>query len=64
MSIYTITRGGEEEFAGHEFVYEATTDLFRCERCRQYEVAVRDRQSKAITACPGRLNGGPGWHVR
>ena len=27
MSIYTIARGGDEEFAGHEFVYEATTDL-------------------------------------
>src|SRR5690348_10940769 len=31
----------DEMFGGHEFAYESATDLFRCTRCRAYEVTTR-----------------------
>jgi hypothetical protein len=44
-------------FGGHEFAYESSTDLFRCTRCRAYEVTVRSGEE--ITECPGDVPGEP-----
>lgn len=44
-------------FGGHEFAYESSTDLFRCIRCRAYEVTVR--RGEEITECPGDVPGEP-----
>jgi hypothetical protein len=45
------------DFGGHEFAYESSTDLFRCVRCRAYEVTVRDGEH--ITPCEGDVPGEP-----
>ena len=43
----------EEHFGGHEFHYEAHTDLFRCVRCHMYEVTARaDGPIKPCTGQP------------
>ena len=44
-----------DPFGGHEFGYESHTDLFRCTRCRAYEVVAR--KDGAITQCPGDVPG-------
>lgn len=36
-----------DPFGGHEFCYESHTDLFRCAKCRVYEVTAR--KDDAIT---------------
>lgn len=46
-----------DPFGGHEFCYESSTDLFRCARCRLYEVTVR--KDGAITPCAGDVPGEP-----
>lgn len=40
------------DFGGHEFEYEARTDLFRCSECKVYEVQARDRKA-GIAPCTG-----------
>ncbi len=45
------------ETAGHEFAYESSTDLFRCWRCRKYEVTVR--QGEDLVLCEGDVPGEP-----
>ena len=47
----------DELFGGHEFAYESATDLFRCVRCRVYEVVAR--KGEGITECPGEVPGEP-----
>lgn len=47
----------DDPFGGHEFAYESYTDLFRCTRCRNYEVTVR--RDGAITPCEGDVPGEP-----
>lgn len=47
----------DTEFGGHEFAYESSTDLFRCTRCRRYEVTVR--QGEQVTPCEGDVPGEP-----
>lgn len=39
-------------FGGHEFEYESSTDLFRCSKCRVYEVVARDTDGP-IKPCTG-----------
>lgn len=46
-----------DSFGGHEFAYESSTDLFRCTRCRFYEVVVRD--GEYVTPCEGDVPGEP-----
>jgi hypothetical protein len=46
-----------DPFGGHEFAYESSTDLFRCCRCRQYEVTVRNGDE--VIRCPGDVPGEP-----
>jgi hypothetical protein len=46
-----------DEFGGHEFAYESSTDLFRCTRCRKYEVTVRE--GGQVTPCEGDVPGEP-----
>ena len=46
-----------DEYGGHEFAYESATDLFRCVRCRVYEVTAR--KDGQITQCPGDVPGEP-----
>lgn len=47
----------DPDFGGHEFSYESSTDLFRCCRCRTYEVVARSGDE--ITQCPGDVPGEP-----
>lgn len=47
----------DDGFGGHEFAYESSTDLFRCTRCRRYEVTVREGDQ--ITPCEGDVPGEP-----
>jgi hypothetical protein len=46
-----------DPFGGHEFAYESSTDLFRCTRCRKYEVSVRD--GGELILCEGDVPGEP-----
>jgi len=46
-----------DPYGGHEFAYESHTDLFRCTRCRVYEVTAR--KDGEITRCPGDVPGEP-----
>jgi hypothetical protein len=50
--------GNPDAFGGHVFAYESSTDLFRCERCRAYEVTARNDEG-GITQCPGDVPGEP-----
>lgn len=45
-------------FGGHEFAYESGSDLFRCARCRAYEVTARGDDGE-ISQCPGDVPGEP-----
>jgi hypothetical protein len=49
---------GDEQFGGHEFRYEADTDLFRCGTCRAYEITVR-ADDGSIAPCKGPESGPP-----
>lgn len=40
-----------DDFGGHVFHYEPSTDLFRCVRCHIYEVTAR--KEGTIMACTG-----------
>jgi len=46
-----------DPFGGHEFAYESHTDLFRCVRCRVYEVTAR--RNGEIAPCAGDVPGEP-----
>ena len=47
-----------DDFGGHDFRYEQTTDLFRCAICRAYEVTLR-AEDGPIKPCPGPVPGEP-----
>lgn len=47
----------DDGFGGHEFAYEPGTDLFRCTRCRRYEVTVREGEQ--LAPCEGDVPGEP-----
>lgn len=49
--------GATDPFGGHEFAYESSTDLFRCTRCRKYEVTVRE--GDVLSPCDGDVPGEP-----
>ena len=53
-----VTPGQEDPFGGHEFGYEPDTDLFRCVRCRVYEVTARAEGT--IEPCAGQPPAGSG----
>ena len=55
-----VTPGhADDPFGGHEFHYEAHTDLFRCIRCRVYEVTAR-ADDGPIKPCTGLAPEGAG----
>lgn len=48
-----------DPFGGHEFHYEAHTDLFCCIRCHRYEVSAR-KDDGTIEPCEGQPPAGSG----
>jgi hypothetical protein len=54
ITIIEITPTHPQGFGDHEFEYQPYEDLFKCWKCKAYEVVVRDSKTGAITPCPGR----------
>jgi hypothetical protein len=52
MTVWDITPQHPKGFGGHDFVHRPEEDLFRCARCEQYEILVRDKDSGEIQPCP------------
>lgn len=60
LSIISFEVTHPQGFGGHEFGYEQSTDLFRCEFCDGYEISLRDRETGEIGQCPGPKNADEG----
>lgn len=54
LRIIEIRPTHPEGFGDHEFEYEFGTDLFKCWKCRRYEIVVRNSSTGTISPCPGR----------
>lgn len=53
LTIVSIQPTHPQGFGGHEFELESVSDLFRCARCRGYEVSLRAPGAGEISICPG-----------
>lgn len=53
LRIIEITPTHPQGFGDHEFEYESDTDLFKCWKCKAYEIVVRDSKTGVISTCPG-----------